>query len=66
MIVISGVLGTSELLMTFIWLSVVSICHILLVAWIPTTTTTTTVLCPFVRDYYDKPAPEETLTHPPS
>ena len=30
------------------------------------TTTTTTVLWPFVRDYPDEPVPEETLTHPPS
>jgi len=29
-------------------------------------TTTTTVLQPFVRDYPGEPAPEETLTHPPS
>jgi len=26
----------------------------------------TTVLRPFVRDYPGEPAPEETLTHPPS
>ena len=30
------------------------------------TTTTTTVLRPFVRDYPGEPVPEETLTHPPS
>jgi len=30
------------------------------------TTTTTTVLRPFVRDYPVEPVPEETLTHPPS
>ena len=30
------------------------------------TTTTTTVLWPFVRDYPGEPVPEETLTHPPS
>ena len=30
------------------------------------TTTTTTVLRPFVRDYRGEPVPEETLTHPPS
>jgi len=29
------------------------------------TTTTTTVLRPFVRDYPGEPVPEETLTHPP-
>jgi len=28
------------------------------------TTTTTTVLWPFVRDYPGEPVPEETLTHP--
>jgi len=32
----------------------------------PTTTTTTTVLQPFVRDYPGELVPEETLTHPPS
>jgi len=32
----------------------------------PTTTTTTTVLRPFARDYSGEPVPEETLTHPPS
>jgi len=32
----------------------------------PTTTTTTIVLWPFVRDYPDEPVPEETFTHPPS
>jgi len=31
-----------------------------------TTTTTITVLRPFVRDYPYEPVPEETLTHPPS
>jgi len=31
-----------------------------------TTTTKTTVLRPFVRDYPGEPVPEETLTHPPS
>jgi len=31
-----------------------------------TTTTATTVLRPFVRDYPGEPVPEETLTHPPS
>jgi len=31
-----------------------------------TTTTTTTVLRPFVRDYPGESVPEETLTHPPS
>jgi len=31
-----------------------------------TTTTTTIVLWPFVRDYPGEPVPEETLTHPPS
>jgi len=31
-----------------------------------TTTTTTTVLRPFVQDYLGEPVPEETLTHPPS
>ena len=31
-----------------------------------TTTTTTVVLRPFVRDYPGEPVPEETLTHPPS
>jgi len=30
------------------------------------TTTTTTVLWPFVWDYQGEPVPEETLTHPPS
>jgi len=30
------------------------------------TTTTTTVLWAFVRDYPGEPVPEETLTHPPS
>jgi len=30
------------------------------------TTTTTTVLWLFVRDYPGEPVPEETLTHPPS
>jgi len=30
------------------------------------TTTTTTVLWPFVRDYPGEPVPEETFTHPPS
>jgi len=30
------------------------------------TTTTTTVLRPFVPDYRGEPVPEETLTHPPS
>jgi len=30
------------------------------------TTTTTTVLRPFVRHYLGEPVPEETLTHPPS
>jgi len=30
------------------------------------TTTTTSVLRPFVRDYPSEPVPEETLTHPPS
>jgi len=30
------------------------------------TTTTTTVLWPFVHDYPGEPVPEETLTHPPS
>jgi len=30
------------------------------------TTTATTVLRPFVRDYPGEPVPEETLTHPPS
>ena len=30
------------------------------------TTTTTTVLRPFVRDYPGEPVPDETLTHPPS
>ena len=30
------------------------------------TTTTTTILQPFVRDYAGEVAPEETLTHPPS
>jgi len=34
--------------------------------WARTTTTTTTVLRPFVRDYPGEPVPEETLTHPPS
>jgi len=36
--------------------------------WLKTTTTTTTptVLRPFVRDYPGEPVPEETLTHPPS
>jgi len=29
------------------------------------TTTTTTVLQPFVRDYPGEPVPEETFTHPP-
>ena len=29
-------------------------------------TTTTTILRPFVRDYPGEPVPEETLTHPPS
>jgi len=29
-------------------------------------TTTTTVLRPFVRDYPGEPVPEETFTHPPS
>jgi len=33
---------------------------------IATTTTTTTVLRPFVWDYPGEPVPEETLTHPPS
>ena len=31
-----------------------------------TTTSTTTILRPFVRDYSGKPVPEETCTHPPS
>ena len=31
-----------------------------------TTTTTATVLRPFVRDYPGEPVPEETFTHPPS
>jgi len=31
-----------------------------------TTTTTTAVLWPFVRDYPGEPVSEETLTHPPS
>ena len=31
-----------------------------------TTTTTTTVLWPFVWDYPGEPVPEETFTHPPS
>jgi len=31
-----------------------------------TTTTTTTVLRPFVRDYPGEPVPEETFTHPPT
>ena len=31
-----------------------------------TTTTTRTVLWPFVQDYPDEPVPEETFTHPPS
>jgi len=31
-----------------------------------TTTTTTTVLWPFIRDYPGESLPEETLTHPPS
>jgi len=31
-----------------------------------TTTTTTTILRPFVRDYPGEPVPEETFTHPPS
>jgi len=31
-----------------------------------TTTTTTTILRPFIRDYPGEPVPEETLTHPPS
>jgi len=30
------------------------------------TTTTTTVLRPFVRDYPGEQVPEETLTHPPT
>jgi len=30
------------------------------------TTTTTTVLWPFVWDYPGEPVPEETFTHPPS
>jgi len=30
------------------------------------TTTTTTILRPFVRDYPGEPVPEETFTHPPS
>jgi len=30
------------------------------------TTTTTTVLRPFVSGYRGEPVPEETLTHPPS
>jgi len=30
------------------------------------TTTTTTVLRPFVQDYPGEPLPEETITHPPS
>ena len=30
------------------------------------TTTTTTVLWPFVQDYPGEPVPEEALTHPPS
>ena len=34
--------------------------------YIRTTTTTTTVLRPFVWDYPGEPIPEETLTHPPS
>jgi len=33
---------------------------------VSTTTTTTTVLRPFARDYPGEPVPEETLTHPPS
>ena len=33
---------------------------------VQTTTTTTTVLRPFVWDYPGEPVPEETLTHPPS
>ena len=33
---------------------------------VDTTTTTTIVLRPFVRDYPGEPVPEETLTHPPS
>jgi len=38
------------------------------VKWINrfSTTTTTTVLWPFVWDYLGEPVPEETLTHPPS
>ena len=36
-------------------------CYIVLL-----TTTTMTVLRPFVRDYPGEPVPEETLTHPPS
>jgi len=30
-----------------------------------TTTTTTTILQPFVRDYPGEPVPEETFTHSP-
>ena len=35
-------------------------------ALLKSTTTTTTVLRPFVQDYPDELVPEETLTHPPS
>jgi len=38
----------------------------LLTALSGTTTTTTTVLRPFVRDYPGEPVPEEALTHPTS
>jgi len=47
------------------------ICHLLVKDWICSwllysgTTTTTTVLRPFVRDYPGEPVQEETLTYPP-
>jgi len=43
--------------------SVLGVCEVDLQS---TTTTTTTVLRPFVRDYPGEPVPAETFTHPPS
>jgi len=46
------------------WLTGFMPWHVTTAVWF--TTTTTTVLRPFVQDYPGEPVPEETLTHPPS